>query len=201
MKSIGTRPRPELLRLMLRRLGKRHGSVSWESPTDFTWLLARTSVLRPGYMAPSFLTSAQSCSWLSVICSRRSDGQDVRASDTELKPFRHRKSSSSLDGETAKRISSRRKNAFQATPSVCRQKKNLTYSGMCRVSMCTVFQLTCVLMRTSLRIRQKTSAVAGISSTLLRGFMLRLRKSKWGTLDTMVQIWETTSSDRIRGHE
>lgn len=112
MKSIGVRP--ELLRLMLRRLGKRYGSVSSESPTDFTWLLARTRVLRPGYMAPSFLTSAQSCSWLSVICSRRSDGQEVRASDTELKPFRHRKSSSSLDGEV-KGISTRRNNSFQAT--------------------------------------------------------------------------------------
>lgn len=74
--------RPELLRLMLRRLGKRRLSISWESATDFTLLLASTRVLRPGYIRPSFLTSAQSCSWLSVICSRRSEGQDVCVSET-----------------------------------------------------------------------------------------------------------------------
>lgn len=88
---------------MLRRLGKRRRSVSRESATDFTLLLASTRVLRPGYIRPSFLTSAQSCSWLSVICSRRSDGQDACASETQRKPFRQRKSSSSLGGE-AKRV-------------------------------------------------------------------------------------------------
>lgn len=87
------RVRPELLRLMLRRLG----NVSPASSTEVTWLLASTRLLRHGYMAPSFRTSAQSRSWLSVMCSRCSVGQVVWDSDTEPYPFRHRKSSASLD--------------------------------------------------------------------------------------------------------
>lgn len=69
----------------------------------------------------------------------------------------------------------------------------ITYSGVCCVSVCTVSQLTCVLMRTSRRTLEKTSAMLGSSSTPLRGFMLRLRKSRWGMLETMVQIWQPTS--------
>lgn len=64
----------------------------------------------------------------------------------------------------------------------------VTYSGVCFVSVCTVSQLTCVLIRTSRRTLEKMSAMLGSSSTPFRGFMLRLRKSRWGILDTMVQI-------------
>ena len=63
------------------------------------------------------------------------------------------------------------------------------------MSVCTVSHVMCVLMRTSRRTLENTSARLGSSSTPLRGFLLRFRKSKWGTLETMVPIWQPQNID------
>lgn len=91
---------PELLRLMLRRLGNRHCSVSWgvSSSTEPSLLLDNTRFCRPGYMGPNLRTSSHSCSWLSVIWSRRREGQGTGDSATWSYSFRQRKSSSNLQG-------------------------------------------------------------------------------------------------------
>lgn len=89
-------PAPELCRLMLHRLGKslcRESSGSWIHESE---LFARIRDTRPGYMRPSLRTSAQSCSWLSVICSRRRDGHIVDDTLTLSYSFRHKNNSSSL---------------------------------------------------------------------------------------------------------
>lgn len=82
---------------MLRRLGKslcRESAGSW---IDERELFARIRDTRPGYMRPSLRTSTHSCSWLSVICSRRRDGYDIDDTLTLSYSFRHRNNSSSLD--------------------------------------------------------------------------------------------------------
>ncbi len=103
-------PAPELCRLMLRRLGKslcRESSGSW---IDERELFARIRETRPGYMRPSLRTSAQSCSWLSVICSRHRDGHSADDTLTLSYSFRHKNNSSSLHAYNHKK----KKTSFSA---------------------------------------------------------------------------------------
>lgn len=53
-----------------------------------------------------------------------------------------------------------------------------TYSGISCVSMCTMSQVMCVLLRTRRRRPEKASAPPGSRLAPFSGFMLRLRKSK-----------------------
>lgn len=64
-----------------------------------------------------------------------------------------------------------------------------TYSGISWVSMCTMSQGTWVLLRTRRRRPEKASALPGSRLEPFRGFMLRLRKSKWGMLDRILLIY------------
>lgn len=91
---------PELWRLMLRSLGKSRCRASPESWMEARLLLAMTSVSRQGNMAPNLRTSPQSCRLLSVMCSRRREGQGTAECVTASYSLRHRKSSSSLQGAT-----------------------------------------------------------------------------------------------------
>lgn len=86
----------ELCRLIRCRFGNRHCSESSGSWMEERELLARMSDVRRGYRRPSLRTSFQSCSRLSVMCSRRREGQGTRDKFTRLYSFKHRKSSSSL---------------------------------------------------------------------------------------------------------
>ena len=71
--------------------------MSLRSWMEFRLLLAMTRVSRPGNMRPSLRTSAQSCSRLSVMCSKRRLGQGSEQGDTLVYSLRQRNSSSSLD--------------------------------------------------------------------------------------------------------
>lgn len=91
---------PELCRLMLRRLGKRRGRMSLLSWMDARLLLAITRVSRLGNMEPNLRTSAQSLRLLSVMWSRRREGQATLEALTLLYSLRHRNNSSSLQVTT-----------------------------------------------------------------------------------------------------
>lgn len=67
----------------------------------------------------------------------------------------------------------------------------LSYSGISLVKVCTVSQETWVLLRTSRRTLTKASAQLASSGDSLRGLELRLRKSRFGMLDTILLIYRS----------
>lgn len=85
---------------MLRRLGKRRCRMSLLSWMEAKLLLAMTRVSRLGNMEPNLRTSAHSWRLLSVMWSRRRDGQATLEALTLLYSLRHRNNSSSLQKST-----------------------------------------------------------------------------------------------------
>lgn len=90
---------------MLRRLGKRRGRMSLLSWMDARLLLAITRVSRLGNMEPNLRTSDQSLRLLSVMWSRRREGQATLEALTLLYSLRHRNNSSSLQVRTQRQDS------------------------------------------------------------------------------------------------
>jgi len=64
-----------------------------------------------------------------------------------------------------------------------------TYSGVSRVSVCTMSQVTYVLLSTRRRRPENASAVPGSRLDPLNGFILRLRKSRLGMLNRILLIY------------
>lgn len=64
-----------------------------------------------------------------------------------------------------------------------------TYSGISRVSACTMSQVTCVLLSTRRRRPENASAAPGSRLDPLSGFILRLRKSRLGMLHRILLIY------------